>query len=102
MGEGVVGRIADYARQQAAFIKTHPDVCLALSYKKMIKDPLACVKEIYEHAGKDFSAEVESAMKDHMQSNKKGKHGKAVYSLDKFSLSEEMIDKEFAGYDKFL
>jgi hypothetical protein len=34
--------------------------------------------------------------------NKKGKHGKAEYSLEKFGLSEEKVDAAFPGYERFL
>ncbi|GMI03222.1 hypothetical protein TrLO_g15003 [Triparma laevis f. longispina] len=102
LGEGVVGRISGYAKQQEMFIKDQPEKCLALSYREMVKEPLTCVNEIYKHAGKEFTKEIEACMKAHMDNNKKGKHGKAVYSLDKFQLSEKMIEEEFAGYQQFL
>ncbi|GMH74679.1 hypothetical protein TrST_g3997 [Triparma strigata] len=102
LGEGVVGRISGYAKQQEAFIKSQPEKCLALSYREMVKEPLACVNEIYRHAGKDFTKEIEACMKAHMNDNKKGKHGKAVYSLEKFQLSEKMIEEEFKSYAQFL
>ena len=59
-----------------------------------LSQPLTCVNEIYKHAGKEFTKEIEACMKAHMDNNKKGKHGKAVYSLDKFQLSEKMIEEE--------
>ena len=67
----------------------------------MVKDPLACVKKIYDHTGKNFSPQVEAAMIKHMRGNKKGKHGKAMYSLEKFSLSESQIERDFVGYERY-
>ena len=102
IGEGVIGRVAGYAKAQGEFIAANPSISMNIPYQRMVQDPIAAARGIYEFSGREFTGEVEEKMRRHALNNKKGKHGRAEYSLEKFGLSGEQVDAAFPGYEKFL
>lgn len=85
-------------RNTAARLK-HPGKILDIRYTDLIADPLRCVKAIYDHAQIQFSAEQCEKLKDHIQSNTKGKHGAHDYDLSKLGLSEAKLSARYANYE---
>jgi len=71
-----------------------------VSYYDLLKDPIAEVARIYDFAGIDFDAGVESAARAMTQRNVQNKYGRHRYRLEDFGLSNESIDFEFAFYRK--
>jgi len=130
IGEGVIGRVAGYAKAQGEFIEKYPDSCINIPYKDMVKNPIGSAREIYKFAGREMTGEIEGRMREHAASNKKGKHGKAEYSLEKvrggggvgggassgtppstktdnpslpsqFGLTASQVDSSFPGYESY-
>eukprot|EP00996_Jenningsia_fusiforme_P000270 NODE_1221_length_1630_cov_31.189753_g1086_i0.p1 GENE.NODE_1221_length_1630_cov_31.189753_g1086_i0~~NODE_1221_length_1630_cov_31.189753_g1086_i0.p1 ORF type:complete len:507 (-),score=86.87 NODE_1221_length_1630_cov_31.189753_g1086_i0:110-1498(-) len=71
-----------------------------VSYKQLMADPIAEVRRLYEQLGYEYSAEFEKNMRQWLDDNPQGKHGRASYSLADFGISQEDIDLNFADYNK--
>ena len=56
------------------------------------------MKEIYSHFNMNLTPGVEAAMQRYLVENPQNKHGKHTYSLDKYGITEEDIQKTFADY----
>lgn len=69
-----------------------------VSYERIRSDPMPIFREIYCRAGHPLTADAEQAMLKWEQENEQGKHGKHVYSLEQFGLSEKKIDAAFGEY----
>ena len=83
------------------FLAAHPDRCVALTYDEMTRDPLAALRRVYARTGRALDGAAEAAMRAHLADNAQHKHGKPDYSLEKFGLSADAIDKRFAEYEQF-
>ncbi len=62
-----------------------------VEYPRLVKDPIGAVRVLYEHFGLDFHPAYEAAMKRWLGQNAQHKHGKHLYSLEEFGLSEADI-----------
>lgn len=69
-----------------------------VSYKALVHDPLACVKEIYEHFGLQFTEAFENNIVKYMQLNPKGGRGPHHYGQELFGLPDEEIMERFSPY----
>lgn len=69
-----------------------------VSYSRLVADPEAMIKEIYEHFGYEFTPEYQIKLRQYLESHPKGVHGKVNYSLEEFGLNKETIDNEFEDY----
>lgn len=67
-------------------------------YERVRNDPFPVIEEIYRRAGHNFTAQARVAMQEWEIDNEQGKHGKHVYTLEHYGLSEEKIDEKFSGY----
>lgn len=74
------------------------DSIIDVSYYDLLADPLAQVRRIYAHAGRELTAEAESAMRRVSIRDVQNRYGKHVYSLADFGLSRAQIEETFAGY----
>ena len=73
----------------------------SVSYKDMIRDPLASMKDIYSNFGWEMTREAEDNLKSHIQENRQNKSGKHSYSLTDFGITENDLKEamtEYVGY----
>jgi hypothetical protein len=72
-------------------------------YDDLMKDPVAIVRQIYDHFGLRWSQEFETAMYAWLHDNPQGKQGRHTYSLSDFDLTHEDIVTRYGAYiDLFL
>lgn len=69
-----------------------------MRYKDLAADPVAAVKGVYDFAGIDFTAETEKGVRGWLADNPAGKHGKHVYQLSDYGLTEEAVREVYADY----
>ena len=77
------------------------DRLCTVSYSKLVKDPLAGVKEIYAHFGWEVTPQMMENMQRHIEENKQHKFGKHKYSLEEMGVSEDDLKEivpEFLDY----
>lgn len=83
---------AEQARKRA------PEQFLDVIHSDFHKNPLAVVKTIYRHFGFELTNDVEIAMAERIKRNPEGSHGKHVYSLEEFGLTESAIAERYQHY----
>jgi hypothetical protein len=72
-------------------------------YDDLMKEPVAIVRQIYDHFGLRWSQEFETAMYAWLHDNPQGKQGCNTYSLNDFDLTHEDIVTRYGAYiDLFL
>jgi hypothetical protein len=72
-------------------------------YDDLMKEPVAIVRQIYDHFGLRWSQEFETAMHSWLRDNPQGKQGRHSYSLSDFDLTHEDIVTRYGAYiDLFL
>jgi len=69
-----------------------------VQYDQIRSDPMPAIREMYRRAGHTLTAEAERGMLQWEKENEQGKHGKHVYSLEQFGLSEAKIENAFGAY----
>ncbi|TAL03193.1 MAG: sulfotransferase [Rhodospirillaceae bacterium] len=75
---------------------------LDIHYRDLERDPVACVRRVYDHAGLTFAAEADAAVGRWVVDNRKGKHGKHRYLLAEYGLTQNEVRAAFARYiDRF-
>ena len=70
---------------------------LNLEFKKMIKDPILEMEEVYNFIGEDFNDQAENAMNAWKEENQH-EMGAHQYSLEEFGLESSFIDSYFSEY----
>ena len=63
-----------------------------------MRDPIGETRTLYARFDEPFTPAAESAMKALLASNPKGKHGRHVYSLEEFGLTEPQVREHFRDY----
>jgi hypothetical protein len=81
----------------ASEFRDHPDVRHIL-YADFAKDPAACLQDVYDDMGLEFTRETADAMRHWLAVNKGDRHGKFQYSLDDFGYSHDMVEELFGEY----
>lgn len=82
-----------------AWRKANPQVkVLDLRFKDIVADPVAAVRQVYAHAGMDFTAESEQAVSQWWAANPSDKHGQHRYELSDYGLMREQVEAVFADY----
>ena len=85
--------------RQNAFRDTHgQDAIYDIQYDAQMRDPIGEMKRLYAHFGETLSPEAETAMRDLLTAQPKGKHGKHVYSLEEFGLTADGVRAHFKDY----
>lgn len=69
-----------------------------IAYKDTVRDPIGVVRGIYERRGEALTPAAEAAMLAWMGGNPQHKHGKHVYRLEDYALTEAMVRERFARY----
>jgi len=102
LGERMKSMLQAWASEQLAFCAQPPETLrappLVLTYKELIADPIAAVRRVYTHAGRELSPETEASMREHLGRETQHKAGKPDYSLHKFGLNEPMVEEQFRLY----
>ena len=62
-----------------------------VEYRRLVKEPLTVVAEIYDHFGYRYTAEFESAMVSWLEGNKQNRHGRHRYTAEGFGLTTDQI-----------
>ncbi|KPF84143.1 sulfotransferase [Novosphingobium sp. AAP93] len=82
-----------------AWRKANPQVrVLDLRFKDIVADPVAAVRQVYHHAGMDFTATTEQAVSDWWVANPSDKHGQHRYELADYGLTREQVETVYADY----
>jgi len=76
----------------------HPQKFVDVGYRRLVAEPIATVRAIYERFGLPVSAAFEEAMNQWLAENRQHKHGVHQYTLADFGLTEAMIQTRFAAY----
>jgi hypothetical protein len=75
-----------------------PDSIHHLHYDALMRDPMGEMRKLYARFDEPFTPAAESAMKALLAGNPKGKHGRHVYSLEEFGLTEAQVREHFRDY----
>jgi hypothetical protein len=82
-----------------AWRKANPQVSvLDLRFKDIVADPVAAVRQLYAHAGMDFSTETQQAVSNWWAANPSDKHGQHKYELADYGLTRGQIETVYADY----
>jgi hypothetical protein len=69
-----------------------------ISYRRLVRDPLACVRQIYERSGRALGPGAENAMSLWLADNPQHKHGVHRYTLERFGLDAGRVTAAFGRY----
>jgi hypothetical protein len=72
-----------------------------ISYKALVKDSLAAIKQIYADRRETISPELKTIFEKSNSENPKGKYGIHKYNLEDFGVDEAYIRKFTTEYDLF-
>jgi hypothetical protein len=99
--ESVVGWFSEGVRRSelARTESTRARIC-DVDYRRLVLDPIGTTRQIYDYFGYRYSREVEAAARDWIEDNPPNKFGKHSYSLDRFGLTEQMLEDAFGDYYK--
>lgn len=69
-----------------------------VSYYDLVADPLAQVRRIYAHSGRELTPEAEAAMRQVRERDTQHRYGRHAYSARDFGLSPARIEETFSDY----
>ncbi|MDR3419327.1 MAG: sulfotransferase [Nevskia sp.] len=67
-------------------------------FKDTVQRPLEVARQVYAFLGLPMSAALEGRMRDWLAEGEKTRHGKHEYPPEKFGLSAEQLQRDFAEY----
>lgn len=67
-------------------------------YQDLISDPIQTVRNLYEHFGYSYTADMEQRILRWQRNNQQHRHGIHRYSLEQFGLSSAQLETHFAAY----
>lgn len=76
------------------------DRILDLQFRDFLAEPIGFVKRIYDRFGMTFTAETESRMRDHLNTNPSDKHGAHFYRFGDTGLDEAALRRRFQRYQE--
>ncbi len=88
--------------EQRGRYREQADQFCDLFFGDFIRDPIAAVKQVYDHFGWTLSAEALSRMRQYMKDNPRDKHGRHTYTLDQFGISREEVAEYYHTYLEYL
>jgi hypothetical protein len=77
------------------------DRVLDVSFAEYMRDPVAVVRSIYEHVGRELSPDVEQRIKHFLAENPRDKHGLHRYSFADTGLDKDQLLERTARYCAF-
>ena len=69
-----------------------------IQYTQQLRDPIGEMRKLYAHFEEPLTPEAEAAMGKLLADNPQGKHGKHVYSLEEFGLTQSGVRQHFRDY----
>jgi hypothetical protein len=69
-----------------------------LHYAELMRDPIGQMRALYEWAGDELTAEVETAMLGWLDGNPQNRFGVRPYSLDTYGITERDLEPIFESY----
>ncbi|WP_454882495.1 sulfotransferase family protein [Sphingomonas oryzagri] len=82
-----------------AYRKVHPDKPVHdMRYKDLVADPVQAVRDVYAFADIPFTPETERGVRGWLADNPTGKHGKHVYALSDYGLTEDDVRAVYGDY----
>lgn len=88
------GLLTGFRSERAELASSFFDV----AYTDLVHRPMAVVRRIYGHFGRDLTPEAESAMRLFIENNPKDKRGAHLYTLEEFGLDPAEEREKFRGY----
>jgi hypothetical protein len=99
LGEELLHLWHDGQVKSMAVRAARPDLpILDISYRKLVSDPVAMARHIYDFAGIAWTDAGEAAMHQWLADNPAGKHGAHKYELGDFGLTEDRVRGVYADY----
>ncbi len=74
------------------------DRIVDISYARFVREPVGCVRTVYERFGKTLAPAEETAMSTWLADNPQHKHGVHRYGLKEFGLDAGRVTAAFADY----
>src|SRR5262249_8888678 len=71
---------------------------LDLHMRDILRDPLDCIRRIYERFELELAPEVLQRMRDYLARHPRDEFGEHRYSLEAFGLDAQAIERAFKGY----
>ena len=94
-----VTKNVEMLKHTIAVRKSNPHLkIIDLYYEDLVKDPIACIRGVYEQIGRPWDARVEQEIKTATLENKKNKYGKHEYNMADFGLTKDSIANDFDFY----
>lgn len=82
-----------------AWRKANPQVkVLDLRFRDLVADPVAVVRQVYDHAGIAFTPATQQAVSDWWAANPSDKHGQHKYELADYGLTREQVECVYSDY----
>ncbi len=75
-----------------------PHRFIDLPYRRLVREPLPVIREIYERLGLHFGSDFEARMTHWLASNPQHKHGVHRYSLEQFGMTADDVLGAFSPY----
>jgi len=72
---------------------------MEIPYLELLSDPIPHIGRIHRQAGRELDERGESAIEAWISNNPPNKHGKNVYSLDRYGLEKSTVEDAFAKFD---
>ena len=92
--------LAKETDRNIAYHNSGPKDVFHVSYKDLVKDPLTCMKAIYEHFRLQFTETFEKNIVRYIQLNPKDGRGSHHYRQELFGLRDEQIMARFTPYTR--
>lgn len=82
-----------------AWRKANPEFkVLDLRFRDIVADPAMAVRQVYEHAGIDFTPQTEASVRQWWAANPSDKHGQHSYQLADYGLTRQQVETVYADY----
>ncbi len=99
LGEELLHLWHDGQARMMAYRAAHPDLPIHdLRYRDLAADPVAAVRGVYDFAGMAFTAASDVGVRGWLADNPAGKHGRHVYALADYGLTEDRVREVYADY----
>lgn len=69
-----------------------------VSYARIEREPIPIIEEVYRRSGRHLLQADSRAMQAWSERNPKDRFGRNIYSLERYGLSHEQVERAFAGY----
>jgi hypothetical protein len=82
----------------AARARMGDDRFFDVHHRRMVKDPMGTVHDVYEWLGLELSPDAEASIARWQDDNRSGAHGTHRYTAEEFGLTDEQLRSDFAEY----